>query len=110
MRAVRGADRNRRSYRHVGRARTSGRILVPQDVRSMRCPGLANLLGCVLDQGGPRCLLAGIERHRVLARDLGGGQDAALYRLPPPRTGAMWYFLALLVVYFGFTRVFPNRA
>lgn len=78
------------------------RILVPQ-MWLYALPGLSNLW-MVLIKATPLLFLLGVEDIVYWARELGGAKTARFTDYPHP-DWQMWYFLALLVFYLGFTRV-----
>jgi polar amino acid transport system permease protein len=78
------------------------RILVPQ-MWVYALPGLSNLW-MVLIKATPLLFLLGVEDIVYWARDLGGAKTARFTDYPHG-DWRMWYFLALLVFYLGFTWV-----
>ncbi|WP_114284147.1 ABC transporter permease [Candidatus Halocynthiibacter alkanivorans] len=81
---------------------TFWRITVPQ-MWVYALPGLSNLW-MVLIKSTPLLFLLGVEDIVYWARELGGFKTARFTAYPHP-DWRMWYFLALLVFYLGFTRV-----
>ncbi|ETX30048.1 ABC transporter permease [Roseivivax isoporae] len=81
---------------------TFWRILVPQ-MWVYALPGLSNLW-MVLIKATPLLFLLGVEDIVYWARDLGGTKTPQ-FTAYPHGDWRMWYFLALLVFYLGFTRV-----
>jgi polar amino acid transport system permease protein len=77
------------------------RIVVPQ-MWVYALPGLSNLW-LVLIKATPLLFLLGVEDIVYWARELGGLKTSA-FTYPHP-DWRLWYFLALLVFYLGFTRV-----
>ncbi len=84
------------------RSQTFWRILVPQ-MWVYALPGLSNLW-MVLIKSTPLLFLLGVEDIVYWARDL-GGLKSARFTDYPHGDWRMWYFLALLVFYLGFTKV-----
>ena len=80
----------------------SRRILIPQ-MWTYALPGLSNLW-MILIKATPLLFLLGVEDIVYWARELAG---TALPKFTdyPHGDWRMWYFLALLVFYLGFTRV-----
>jgi polar amino acid transport system permease protein len=78
------------------------RILVPQ-MWVYALPGLSNLW-MVLIKATPLLFLLGVEDIVYWARELGGAKTARFTDYPHG-DWRMWYFLALLVFYLGFTWV-----
>ncbi|MBT8152934.1 ABC transporter permease subunit [Epibacterium ulvae] len=81
---------------------TFRRILLPQ-MWSFALPGLSNLW-MVLIKATPLLFLLGVEDIVYWARELGGTKNARFTDYPHG-DWRMWYFLALLVFYLGFTKV-----
>ncbi|WP_417259285.1 ABC transporter permease [Celeribacter sp.] len=77
------------------------RILVPQ-MWIFALPGLSNLW-MILIKATPLLFLLGVEDIVYWARELGGTKTTQ-YAYPHP-DWRLWYFLALLVFYLGFTRI-----
>lgn len=84
----------------MGRAQVFRRILVPQ-MWIFALPGLSNLWQ-ILIKATPLLFILGIEDVVYWAREL-GGMKTGVYAYPHP-DWRLWYFLALLVFYLGFTR------
>ena len=80
---------------------TFRRILVPQ-MWIYALPGLGNLW-MILIKATPLLFLLGIEDIVYWARELGGAKTSA-FDYPHP-DWRVWYFLALLVFYLGFTKI-----
>ncbi len=78
------------------------RILLPQ-MWSYALPGLSNLW-MVLIKATPLLFLLGVEDIVYWARELGGTKNARFTDYPHG-DWRMWYFLALLIFYLGFTKV-----
>jgi len=78
------------------------RVLVPQ-MWMYALPGLGNLW-MILIKATPLLFLLGVEDIVYWARELGGTVNAR-FTAYPHGDWRMWYFLALLVFYLGFTRV-----
>ncbi|MEM6823937.1 MAG: ABC transporter permease subunit [Pseudomonadota bacterium] len=78
------------------------RILVPQ-MWVYALPGLSNLW-MVLIKATPLLFLLGVEDIVYWARELGGTANPRFTDYPHG-DWRMWYFLALLIFYLGFTRV-----
>ncbi len=83
-------------------AQTFRRIIVPQ-MWIYALPGLSNLW-MVLIKATPLLFLLGIQDIVYWARELGGTKTPQ-FTAYPHGDWRMWYFLALLVFYLGFTRV-----
>ena len=81
---------------------TFWRIIVPQ-MWVYALPGLSNLW-MVLIKATPLLFLLGVEDIVYWARELGGTALARFSDYPHP-DWRLWYFLALLVFYLGFTRL-----
>ncbi len=81
---------------------TFRRILLPQ-MWSYALPGLSNLW-MVLIKATPLLFLLGVEDIVYWARELGGTKNARFTDYPHG-DWRMWYFLALLIFYLGFTKV-----
>jgi len=102
MRAIpRGQLEAAESYGMTPR-QTFWRIIVPQ-MWVYALPGLSNLW-MVLIKATPLLFLLGVEDIVYWARELGGTALARFSDYPHP-DWRLWYFLALLVFYLGFTRV-----
>ncbi len=102
MRAVpRGQIETAEAYGLSSR-QTFWRILVPQ-MWVFALPGLSNLW-MVLIKSTPLLFLLGVEDIVYWARELGGTKTPQFTDYPHG-DWRMWYFLALLVFYLGFTRV-----
>ena len=86
----------------MSRRQVFWRILVPQ-MWVYALPGLGNLW-MVLIKATPLLFLLGVEDIVYWARELGGAKMAKFSDYPHP-DWRMWYFLALLVFYLGFTRL-----
>ena len=84
------------------RRQTFWRIIVPQ-MWVYALPGLGNLW-MVLIKSTPLLFLLGVEDIVYWAREL-GSTKAPRFTDYPHGDWRMWYFLALLVFYLGFTRV-----
>jgi len=82
--------------------KTFWRIIVPQ-MWIYALPGLGNLW-MVLIKSTPLLFLLGVEDIVYWARELGAAKTARFSEYPHG-DWRMWYFLALLVFYLGFTRV-----
>ena len=78
------------------------RVLVPQ-MWVYALPGLSNLW-MVLIKATPLLFLLGVQDIVYWARDLGGSKTPQFTDYPHG-DWRMWYFLALLVFYLGFTRL-----
>jgi len=102
MRAVPHAQLETAEAYGMTRRQTFWRILVPQ-MWVYALPGLSNLW-MVLIKATPLLFLLGIEDIVYWARSLGGTKTAQFTDYPHA-DWRMWYFLALLVFYLGFTRV-----
>ena len=102
MRAVPRAQLETAEAYGMSERQTFWRILVPQ-MWVFALPGLSNLW-MVLIKATPLLFLLGIQDIVYWARELGG---TALPRFTdyPHGDWRMWYFLALLIFYLGFTRV-----
>ncbi len=102
MRAVpRGQLETAEAY-GMTRRQTFWRILVPQ-MWVYALPGLSNLW-MVLIKATPLLFLLGVEDIVYWARELGGSANPRFTDYPHG-DWRMWYFLALLVFYLGFTKV-----
>ncbi len=102
MRAVPRAQLETAEAYGMTRRQTFWRILVPQ-MWVYALPGLSNLW-MVLIKATPLLFLLGIEDIVYWARELGGTKNARFTDYPHG-DWRMWYFLALLVFYLGFTKV-----
>ena len=102
MRAVPRAQLETAEAYGMSRRQTFWRILVPQ-MWIYALPGLSNLW-MVLIKATPLLFLLGVKDIVYWARELGGAKMARFSAYPHP-DWRMWYFLALLVFYLGFTRV-----
>ena len=102
MRAVPRAQLETAEAYGMSRRQTFWRILVPQ-MWVYALPGLSNLW-MVLIKATPLLFLLGVEDIVYWARDLGGAKTPRFTDYPHP-DWRMWYFLALLVFYLGFTKV-----
>lgn len=85
----------------MSRAQVFRRVLVPQ-MWIFALPGLSNLWQ-ILIKATPLLFILGIEDVVYWARELGGMKTGAYTY--PHADWRLWYFLALLVFYLGFTRV-----
>ena len=101
MRAVPRAQLETAEAYGMTRRQTFWRILVPQ-MWIYALPGLSNLW-MILIKATPLLFLLGVEDIVYWARELGGSRTSQ-YAYPHP-DWRLWYFLALLVFYLGFTRV-----
>ena len=102
MRAVPRAQLETAEAYGMTHRQTFWRILVPQ-MWVYALPGLSNLW-MVLIKATPLLFLLGIEDIVYWARELGGTKTPK-FTAYPHGDWRMWYFLALLVFYLGFTRV-----
>ena len=102
MRAVPHAQLETAEAYGMTRRQTFWRILVPQ-MWVYALPGLSNLW-LVLIKATPLLFLLGIEDIVYWARELGGTKTPRFIDYPHG-DWRMWYFLALLVFYLGFTRI-----
>lgn len=102
MRAVPRAQLETAEAYGMTRRQTFWRILVPQ-MWVYALPGLSNLW-MVLIKATPLLFLLGVEDIVYWARELGGTANPR-FTSYPHGDWRMWYFLALLVFYLGFTRV-----
>ena len=102
MRAVPRAQIETAEAYGMSRRQTFWRILVPQ-MWVYALPGLGNLW-MVLIKATPLLFLLGVEDIVYWARELGGAKMAKFSSYPHP-DWRMWYFLALLIFYLGFTRL-----
>ncbi|MEO0702822.1 MAG: ABC transporter permease subunit [Pseudomonadota bacterium] len=102
MRAVPRAQLETAEAYGMTQRQTFWRILVPQ-MWVFALPGLSNLW-MILIKATPLLFLLGVEDIVYWARELGG---TALPRFTdyPHGDWRMWYFLALLVFYLGFTKL-----
>lgn len=101
MRAVPRAQIETAHAYGMSDAQAFWRILVPQ-MWIYALPGLGNLW-MILIKATPLLFLLGVEDIVYWAKELGGAKTA-LYEYPHP-DWRLYYFLALLVFYLGFTRV-----
>ncbi len=101
MRAVPRAQLETAEAYGMTRRQTFWRILVPQ-MWVYALPGLSNLW-MILIKATPLLFLLGVEDIVYWARELGGSRTSQ-FAYPHP-DWRLWYFLALLVFYLGFTRV-----
>jgi polar amino acid transport system permease protein len=83
-------------------ARQAFRRVVRPQMWVYALPGLSNLW-MILIKATPLLFLLGVQDIVYWARELGGAKTSA-YEYPHP-DWRLWYFLALLVFYLGFTRV-----
>jgi polar amino acid transport system permease protein len=102
MRAVPHAQLETAEAYGMTRRQTFWRILVPQ-MWVYALPGLSNLW-MVLIKATPLLFLLGVEDIVYWARELGATANPRFTQYPHG-DWRMWYFLALLVFYLGFTRV-----
>ncbi|RBI74689.1 ABC transporter permease [Roseovarius sp. TE539] len=102
MRAVPRAQLETAEAYGMSRRQIFRRILVPQ-MWVYALPGLSNLW-MVLIKATPLLFLLGVEDIVYWARELGGTANPRFTDYPHG-DWRMWYFLALLVFYLGFTRV-----
>lgn len=102
MRAVPRAQLETAEAYGMTRRQSFWRILVPQ-MWVYALPGLSNLW-MVLIKATPLLFLLGVEDIVYWARELGGTANPR-FTSYPHGDWRMWYFLALLVFYLGFTRV-----
>lgn len=102
MRAVPRAQLETAEAYGMSRRQTFWRILVPQ-MWVYALPGLSNLW-MVLIKATPLLFLLGVEDIVYWARELGGTANPR-FTSYPHGDWRMWYFLALLVFYLGFTRI-----
>ena len=102
MRAVPRAQLETAEAYGMSRRQTFWRILVPQ-MWVYALPGLSNLW-MVLIKATPLLFLLGVEDIVYWARELGGTANPRFTQYPHG-DWRMWYFLALLVFYLGFTKV-----
>ncbi|MDC0736785.1 ABC transporter permease subunit [Cognatishimia sp. SS12] len=86
----------------MNRKQAFWRVLVPQ-MWVYALPGLSNLW-MVLIKATPLLFLLGVEDIVYWARELGGSKTARFTDYPHG-DWRMWYFLALLVFYLGFTKI-----
>ncbi|MDX8348270.1 ABC transporter permease subunit [Cognatiyoonia sp. IB215446] len=102
MRAVpRGQIETAEAYGMTSR-QTFWRVIVPQ-MWVYALPGLSNLW-MVLIKATPLLFLLGVEDIVYWARELGGTKTPQFTDYPHG-DWRMWYFLALLVFYLGFTKI-----
>ena len=102
MRAVPKAQLETAAAYGMTQRQTFWRIMVPQ-MWVFALPGLSNLW-MVLIKATPLLFLLGIEDIVYWAQELGGTKNPRFTDYPHP-DWRMWYFLALLVFYLGFTWV-----
>ncbi len=102
MRAVPRAQMETAEAYGMTRRQAFRRILVPQ-MWVYALPGLGNLW-MVLIKATPLLFMLGVEDIVYWAREL-GGTSSAKFSDYPHGDWRMWYFLALLVFYLGFTRL-----
>ncbi|TDK43138.1 ABC transporter permease [Antarcticimicrobium luteum] len=102
MRAVPYAQIETAEAYGMSHRQTFWRILVPQ-MWVFALPGLSNLW-MVLIKATPLLFLLGVEDIVYWARELGGTANPRFTDYPHG-DWRMWYFLALLVFYLGFTRI-----
>ena len=102
MRAVPRAQLETAEAYGLNRRQTFWRILVPQ-MWIYALPGLSNLW-MVLIKATPLLFLLGVEDIVYWARELGGTANPRFTDYPHG-DWRVWYFLALLVFYLGFTRI-----
>jgi len=102
MRAVPQAQLETAAAYGMTRRQIFWRILVPQ-MWVYALPGLGNLW-MVLIKATPLLFLLGIEDIVYWARELGGTANPRFTDYPHG-DWRVWYFLALLVFYLGFTRI-----
>ncbi|WP_071674739.1 ABC transporter permease [Nioella nitratireducens] len=101
MRAVPHAQLETAEAYGMTRRQTFWRILVPQ-MWVYALPGLSNLW-MILIKATPLLFLLGVEDIVYWARELGGSRTSQ-FAYPHP-DWRLWYFLALLVFYLGFTKI-----
>jgi len=102
MRSVPRAQMETAEAYGMTRGQAFRRILVPQ-MWVYALPGLSNLW-MVLIKATPLLFLLGVEDIVYWARELGGTANPRFTDYPHG-DWRVWYFLALLVFYLGFTRV-----
>lgn len=102
MRAVPRAQMETAEAYGMSRRQAFWRVLVPQ-MWVYALPGLSNLW-MVLIKATPLLFLLGVEDIVYWARELGGTKSPRFTDYPHG-DWRMWYFLALLVFYLGFTKV-----
>jgi polar amino acid transport system permease protein len=102
MRAVPRAQIETAEAYGMTQRQTFWRVLVPQ-MWVYALPGLSNLW-MVLIKATPLLFLLGVEDIVYWAREL-GGIATPRFTSYPHDDWRMWYFLALLVFYLGFTKV-----
>jgi polar amino acid transport system permease protein len=102
MRAVPHAQLETAEAYGMTQRQTFWRVLVPQ-MWVYALPGLSNLW-MVLIKATPLLFLLGVEDIVYWARELGATKTAKFTDYPHG-DWRMWYFLALLVFYLGFTKV-----
>ncbi len=86
----------------MSRRQTFWKIIVPQ-MWVYALPGLSNLW-MILIKATPLLFLLGIEDIVYWARELGSTKTSK-FTAYPHEDWRMWYFLALLIFYLGFTRI-----
>ncbi len=102
MRAVPRAQTETAAAYGMTRRQIFRRITVPQ-MWIYALPGLSNLW-MVLIKATPLLFLLGVQDIVYWARELGGTKTER-FTSYPHGDWRMWYFLALLVFYLGFTRI-----
>ncbi|MCO6382974.1 MAG: ABC transporter permease subunit [Vannielia sp.] len=102
MKAVPRAQMETAEAYGMSRRQAFWRVMVPQ-MWVYALPGLSNTW-MVLIKATPLLFLLGIEDIVYWARELGGTKTARFSDYPHG-DWRMWYFLALLVFYLGFTRI-----
>ena len=102
MRAVPRAQMETAEAYGMTRRQSFWRIMVPQ-MWVYALPGLSNLW-MVLIKATPLLFLLGVEDIVYWARELGGTANPRFTDYPHG-DWRMWYFLALMVFYLGFTRI-----
>jgi len=102
MRAVPRAQMETAEAYGMTRKQSFWRIMVPQ-MWVYALPGLSNLW-MVLIKATPLLFLLGVEDIVYWARELGGTANPRFTEYPHG-DWRIWYFLALMVFYLGFTRV-----
>ncbi len=102
MRAVPRAQMETAEAYGMTRRQAFWRVMVPQ-MWVFALPGLSNLW-MVLIKATPLLFLLGVEDIVYWARELGTSKTSRFSDYPHP-DWRMWYFLALLVFYLGFTKV-----
>ena len=101
MRAVPRAQLETAEAYGMTRRQSFWRVLVPQ-MWIYALPGLSNLW-MILIKATPLLFLLGVEDIVYWARELGGSRTSQ-FAYPHP-DWRLWYFLALLIFYLGFTRI-----